>query len=281
MDFTLRHLYKDKTLIPPLTLEVDSLSEPKQLSLCIMSLERLFLSYFKKYDSSGLNEFRDFLEILEGAVLKGEVVSEAEEERLESWSESYMVRIDEDKTLTPWERDSMEVIFYENRLYYMTRSLIGVCRNKSPLNQLLIYKVGIDLCELYERDYMYPTEADGKTLAQFLAPKHPDISVALKKAGELNKLLDEGKIQQEEYFEAVRALRGLCDHYSDDKDRYFELKASKTARFQSPQDLVLMHKEAKRVEDDILYLKQAAELDPDELMARFREYRQVDILSMS
>ena len=65
--------YKDEVLLAPLDAKIELLPADKQLALCLMSLERLYTTYFVKYDKKGAKNFSKLLDILEQALFEGEV----------------------------------------------------------------------------------------------------------------------------------------------------------------------------------------------------------------
>ncbi|WP_251319055.1 hypothetical protein [Flintibacter muris] len=84
------------------------------------------------------------------------------------------------------------------------------------------------------------------------------------------------KTAQKDYFQAVDDLEKACARYPEDKKKYWELQSGGGP--QSPEDMILTHQEAERVESDILFLKQCGELPNDGLLERLRAYRQLNIL---
>lgn len=275
MDWTLKiSKYKIEKLLTPLSYKVDKLSDVKKLSLCIMSLERLYLSYFHKYFNNGIGGYQNILDTLENAVINKQIVSKDDEEQMVFWSESYMKLMDENHS-SPWERDSLDVVFSES-LYPLTQYIVGICRTMSPLDVGSLYQVGVNLCELYERDYLSQSIADEMTLEEFMADLHPDVKELMLRTIEIHHNYVEKKASQQEYFQSIRALRGLCSKYTEDENRYYELKAK--SKPPKPEEMVLMSEEAKRVDADIKYLSMAEDLDIATLAMRFKENRKLDIL---
>ena len=116
------------------------------------------------------------------------------------------------------------------------------------------------------------------SLHDFLAMRHKDVADAVQKAREKAALYKQKKIPRQEYFEALDALDDLCRKYPEDGHLYDNLRKKPP---EHPQDIILMHIEAERIEGDLLFLERFAELPNDELRDRLKGYRQLNILKFS
>lgn len=268
--------YKDEVLLAPLDAKIELLPADKQLALCLMSLERLYTTYFVKYDKKGAKNFSKLLDILEQALFEGEVPEPDIVEQLASWCDQCVDKM-EDGRISEWKQCAIEILF-PDCLCQFVESLSGICRQKNPFEFGDIYQIGVDLCEMYELDFLHTTEADFMSLHNFLAMRHKDVADAVQKAREKAILYKQKKIPQQEYFEALDVLDNLCSNYPEDGHLYDNLRKKPP---EHPQDIILMHMEAERIKSDLQFLEQFAELPNDELRDRLKGYRRLNILKFS
>ena len=90
------------------------------------------------------------------------------------------------------------------------------------------------------------------------------------------KLYRAKKATQKDYFHALDELEKACARYPEDKKRYWALQNGGGP--QSPEDMVLTRREAERVSDDILFLKQCGEIPNAGLLERLKAYRRLNML---
>lgn len=268
--------YKEEILFAPLDAKMEKLSGDKQLALCLMSLERLYTTYFVKYDKKGAKNFEKLLDILEQALFAGEVPEQDIVEQLADWCDQCVDKMD-DGRISEWKQCAIEIIF-PDYLCQFVESLAGICRQKNPFEFGDIYQIGVDLCEMYELDFLHTTEVDFMSLHDFLAMRHKDVADAVQKSREKAALYKEKKIPRQEYFEALDVLDDLCSNYPEDGHLYDNLRKKPP---EHPQDIILMHIEAERIKSDLLFLEQSAELPNDELRDRLKGYRRLNILKFS
>ena len=268
--------YKQKTLLAPLEAKRKQLSVDKQLALCLMSLERLYTTYFVECDKKGAKNFSKLLDILEQSLFVGEIPESYIVEQLTDWCDQCADKIDDDQ-IGEWKQCAIEILFPDS-LCQFVESLAKICRQKNPFEFGDIYQIGIDLCEMYELDFLHTTEVDFMTLHDFLAMRHKDVADAVQNAREKAALYKQKKILRQEYFEALDALDNLCSNYQEDGRLYDSLRKAPPER---PQDIILMHIEADRIKSDILFLEQCREFPNTELLNRLKAYRRLNILKFS
>ena len=266
--------YKEEALFRPIDEAMQRLPADKQLALCLMALERLYTTYFVKYDKSGAKHFAKLLDILERGLTAGEIPEEEEIDRLADWCDRCADKM-EDARCSEWKRCAMELLF-PDCLCQFTESLTGVCRQKNPFEYGDIYQLGVDLCELYERDFQNTTKVDFMNFHEFLATRRRDVAEAIETAVEKAKLYQQKKIPRQEYFDALDVVDNLCAAASqEDKDLYASLRRKTPESF---RDMPLMAAEAERVKGDLLFLERCGELPNQELTERLSSYRTLNIL---
>lgn len=268
--------YKDEILLAPLDAKMELLPADKQLALCLMSLERLYTTYFVKYDKKGAKNFSKLLDILEQALFEGEVPEPDIVEQLAGWCDQCVDKM-KDGRISEWKQCAIEILF-PDCLCQFVESLSGICRQKNPFEFGDMYQIGVNLCEMYELDFLHTTEVDFMSLHNFLAMRHKDVADAVQKAHEKAILYKQKKIPQQEYFEALDVLDNLCSNYPEDGHLYDNLRKKPP---EHPQDIILMHMEAERIKSDLQFLEQFAELPKDELRDRLKGYRRLNILKFS
>lgn len=268
--------YKETILLAPLDTRMELLSADKQLALCLMSLERLYTTYFVKYDKKGAKNFSKLLDILEQSLFAGEVPETDIVEQLADWCDQCVDKMD-DGRISEWKQCAIEIMF-PDYLCQFVESLVGICRQKNPFEFGDIYQIGVDLCEMYELDFLHTTEVDFMSLHDFLAMRHKDVADAVQKSREKASLYKQKKIPQQEYFEALDILDNLCSNYPEDARLYDTLRKKPP---EHPQDIILMHIEAERIKSDLLFLEQCGDFPNTELLNRLKAYRQLNILKFS
>jgi len=268
--------YVRDTLLAPLEEDFHTLPAVKQLAVCLMSLERIYTSYFMKSDKAGAKYFRRILEELENAAAGSgeETISGKELDKLAAWCKRCVDRWTDGK-FTGWKQYAVEILFPDH-ICPFTESLDSICIQKDPAEFGDIYQIGVELCELYEQDFQNQTEADQETLAEYIAAQHEDVAAVRQKSLNTLKLYREKKVAQKEYFQTLDDLEAACDRYPEDKQRYWELRNGHCPK--APEDMTLVHKEAERIRSDILFLKQSEEIPNGALLERLKMYRQLDIL---
>lgn len=268
--------YKETILLAPLDTRMELLSADKQLALCLMSLERLYTTYFVKYDKKGAKNFSKLLDILEQSLFAGEVPETDIVEQLADWCDQCVDKMD-DGRISEWKQCAIEIMF-PDYLCQFVESLVGICRQKNPFEFGDIYQIGVDLCEMYELDFLHTTEVDFMLLHDFLAMRHKDVADAVQKSREKASLYKQKKIPRQEYFEALDILDNLCSNYPEDARLYDTLRKKPP---EHPQDIILMHIEAERIKSDLLFLEQCGDFPNTELLNRLKAYRQLNILKFS
>lgn len=268
--------YKETILLAPLDTRMELLSADKQLALCLMSLERLYTTYFVKYDKKGAKNFSKLLDILEQSLFAGEVPETDIGEQLADWCDQCVDKMD-DGRISEWKQCAIEIMF-PDYLCQFVESLVGICRQKNPFEFGDIYQIGVDLCEMYELDFLHTTEVDFMSLHDFLAMRHKDVADAVQKSREKASLYKQKKIPRQEYFEALDILDNLCSNYPEDARLYDTLRKKPP---EHPQDIILMHIEAERIKSDLLFLEQCGDFPNTELLNRLKAYRQLNILKFS
>lgn len=268
--------YKDEVLLAPLNAKMELLPADKQLALGLMSLERLYTTYFVKYDKKGAKSFSKLLDILEQALFAGEVPELDIVEQLIDWCDQCVDKMD-DGRISEWKQCAIEIIF-PDYLCQFVESLAVICRQKNPFEFGDIYQIGVDLCEMYELDFLHTTEIDFMSLHDFLAMRHKDVADAVQKSREKASLYKQKKIPRQEYFEALDVLDDLCSNYPEDSHLYGNLR-KKTP--EHPQDIILMHIEVNRIKSDILFLEQCGDFPNTELLNRLKAYRQLNMFKFS
>lgn len=268
--------YKETILLAPLDARMELLSADKQLALCLMSLERLYTTYFVKYDKKGAKNFSKLLDILEQSLFAGEVPETDIVEQLADWCDQCVDKMD-DGRISEWKQCAIEIMF-PDYLCQFVESLVGICRQKNPFEFGDIYQIGVDLCEMYELDFLHTTEVDFMSLHDFLAMRHKDVADAVQKSREKALLYKQKKIPRQEYFEALDILDNLCSNYPEDAHLYGTLRKKPP---EHPQDIILMHIEAERIKGDLLFLEQCGDFPNTELLNRLKAYRQLNILKFS
>lgn len=268
--------YKETILLAPLDTRMELLSADKQLALCLMSLERLYTTYFVKYDKKGAKNFSKLLNILEQSLFAGEVPETDIVEQLADWCDQCVDKMD-DSRISEWKQCAIEILF-PDCLCQFVESLAGICRQKNPFEFGDIYQIGVDLCEMYELDFLHTTEVDFMSFHDFLAMRHKDVADAVQKAREKAVLYKQKKIPRQKYFEALDVLDDLCSNYPEDGHLYDSLRKKPP---EHPQDIILMHMEAERIKSDLLFLEQCGDLPNTELLSRLKAYRQLNILKFS
>ena len=268
--------YKETILLAPLDTRMELLSADKQLALCLMSLERLYTTYFVKYDKKGAKNFSKLLDILEQSLFAGEVPETDIVEQLADWCDQCVDKMD-DGRISEWKQCAIEIMF-PDYLCQFVESLVGICRQKNPFEFGDIYQIGVDLCEMYELDFLHTTEVDFMSLHDFLAMRHKDVADAVQKSREKASLYKQKKIPRQEYFEALDILDNLCSSYPEDARLYDTLRKKPP---EHPQDIILMHIEAERIKGDLLFLEQCGDFPNTELLNRLKAYRQLNILKFS
>lgn len=268
--------YKETILLAPLDTRMELLSADKQLALCLMSLERLYTTYFVKYDKKGAKNFSKLLDILEQSLFAGEVPETDIVEQLADWCDQCVDKMD-DGRISEWKQCAIEIMF-PDYLCQFVESLVGICRQKNPFEFGDIYQIGVDLCEMYELDFLHTTEVDFMSLHDFLAMRHKDVADAVQKSREKASLYKQKKIPRQEYFEALDILDNLCSNYPEDARLYDTLRKKPP---EHPQDIILMHIEAERIKSDLLFLEQCGDFPNTELLNRLKAYRQLNILKFS
>ena len=124
--------YKEGILLAPLEAKMEQLSGEKQLALCLMSLERLYTTYFVKYDKKGAKNFAKVLDILEQALFAGEIPEPDIVEQLADWCDQCVDKMD-DGRISEWKQCAIEILF-PDCLCQFVESLAGICRQKIRLN---------------------------------------------------------------------------------------------------------------------------------------------------
>ena len=270
--------YKEERL-RTLDAKIDELSGIKQLSICLLALERLYKSYFMKYDKTGTKYFKIIIEAIEDAISgsKSVVINDSELDKLDNWCERCLDKLDDDK-LSEWKKCAIEILF-PDYICPFTESLDGICLQKNPAEFGDIYKIGVDLCELYELDFLNTSAADFMSIQEFIATRHKDVAEALEIATKNAKLYQQNKLPRQDYFKAIDHLDDLCSKYPEDGQLYSEL--TKKHLPNSPEDMSLMCREIERISDDIAFLDQGETIDIPLFLERARAYRKVDILQLS
>ena len=131
--------YKEKILLAPLDAKMKQLSGDKQLALCLMSLERLYTTYFVKYDKKGAKNFSKLLNILEQSLFAGEVPETDIVEQLADWCDQCVDKMD-DGRISEWKQCAIEILF-SDCLCQFVESLAGICRQKNPFEFGDIYQI--------------------------------------------------------------------------------------------------------------------------------------------
>ncbi|NBI09837.1 hypothetical protein D1641_07380 [Colidextribacter sp. OB.20] len=266
--------YVRETLLAPLEQEEETLPPDKQLALCLMALERIYTSYFLKSDKTGAKYFQKILEALENALAGEGTISGEELDELANWCEGYVDKWESGR-FRGWKQYAVEILF-PDYISPFTEALEGICRRKNPFEYGDIYQIGVELCELYERDFLNQTEADQQTVAEYVAARHEDVAAVKKMVLDTLKLYRAKKATQKDYFHALDELEKACARYPEDKKRYWELRNGTGAK--TPEDMARTRREAERVKSDILFLQQCGELPNAELLERLKAYRKLNIL---
>lgn len=266
--------YVRETLLAPLEQEEKTLPPDKQLALCLMALERIYTSYFVRSDKTGGKIFREMLEDLENALAGEGVISGEKLDKLTNWCEEYVEKW-ENGRFRGWKQYAVEILF-PDRICPFTEALEGICLQKNPFEYGDIYQIGVELCELYERDFLNRTKADQQTVQEYVAARHEDVAAVLKKELDTLKRYRAKEATQKDFFHALDELEKACARYPEDKKRYWALRNGGGP--QSPEDMVLTRREAERVRGDILFLKQCGDIPNAELLERLKAYRQLNIL---
>lgn len=260
--------YVRETLLAPLEQEEETLPPEKQLALCLMALERIYTSYFLKSDKAGAKYFQKILEALENALTGEAAISGEELDELAEWCEEYVDKWESGR-FRGWKQYAVEILFPDYICPFVD-SLEGICIQKNLFEYGDIYQIGVELCELYERDFLNLTKAGEQTMEEYVAARHEDVAAVLK------KLRQAKKATQKDFFHAMGELGAACARYPEDKKRYWELQNGTGAK--TPEDMVLTRREAERVKSDILFLQQCGELPNSELLERLKAYRTLNIL---
>lgn len=266
--------YVRETLLAPLEQEEKTLPPDKQLALCLMALERIYTSYFMKSDKAGAKFFQKILETLENTLAGEETISGEGLDKLADWCEKYVEKWESGR-FRGWKQYAVEILF-PDYICPFTEALEGICLQKDPFEYGDIYQIGVELCELYERDFLNRTKADQQTVQEYVAARHEDVAAVLKKELDTLRLYRAKKATQEDFFHALDELEKACARYPEDKKRYWALQNGGGP--QSPEDMVLTRREAERVRSDILFLKQCGNIPNTELLERLKAYRQLNIL---
>lgn len=266
--------YVREILLAPLEQEEKALSPDKQLALCLMALERIYTSYFIKSDKAGAKYFQKILEALENTLVGKQTISGGALDELAEWCEGYVDKWESGR-LRGWKRYAVEILFPDHICPFVG-SLEGICRQRNAFGYGDIYQIGVELCELYERDFLNQTKADQQTVEGYVAARHEDVAAVLKQELDILKLYRAKKATQKDLFHALDELEKACARYPEDKKRYWELRDGTGAK--TPEDMVLTRKEAERVKSDILFLQRCGELPNAELLERLKGYRKLDIL---
>jgi len=265
--------YKEEILLAPLDKEMNQLPADKQLALCLLSLERVYTTYFVKYDKKSAKNFSSLLNILEQALFEGKVPGSDDVDKLADWCGKCLEQMD-DGRVSEWKQCAMEILFPDCICQFVD-SLYGICLQKNPFAFGDIYRLGVNLCELYEMDFSRSTEVDFMSFKEFLAARHKDAADALSAAREKSELYKQKKIPRQEFFDALDVLDDLCSSYPEDAALYDRLRRSPP---ETPQDLILTNKEAERIKSDLLFLEQCGEIPNSGLRERLEAYRKLDIL---
>ncbi|MCI9311501.1 MAG: hypothetical protein HFF51_10410 [Lawsonibacter sp.] len=266
--------YVRETLLAPLEQEEETLPPEKQLALCLMALERIYTSYFLKSDKAGAKYFQKILEALENALTGEAAISSGELDELAEWCEEYVDKWASGR-FRGWKQYAVEILF-PDYICPFVESLDGICIQKNPFEYGDIYQIGVELCELYELDFLNQTKADEQTVQEYVAARHEDVAAVKKMVLDTLKLYQAKKATQKDYFHALDELEAACARYPEDKKRYGELRNGTGAK--TPEDMVLTCREAERVKSDILFLQQCGELPNSELLERLKAYRTLNIL---
>lgn len=267
--------YKEGVLLAP-DAKRTQLPGDKQLALGLMSLERLYTTYFVQYDKKGAKYFVALLDLLRQALLAGSVPEAGIVEQLSDWCDKCVDKMD-DARLSPWKQCAIEILFPDYLCPFIA-SLPGICYQKNPFEFGDIYQIGVDLCEMYELDFFHTTEVDFMSLHDFLARRHQDVAEALQDARQKSARYKQGQILRQEFFAALDVLDDLCQNYPQDSHLYDSLRKSPPTR---PQDILLMHLEAERTKSDLAFLAQCEKLASPEFTNRLHAYRQLNILKFS
>jgi len=267
--------YKEESLLAPLNKEMNQLPADKQLALCLMSLARIYTTYFVKYDKKGAKNFAKLLDILEQALFAGAVPETDDVDKLADWCNQCVEKVD-DSRISEWKQCAIEILF-PDQLCQFVESLSGICLRKNPFEFGDIYRLGIDLCELYEMDFLHTSEIDFMSFKEYLATRHKDVADALSAAREKSELYKQKKIPRQEFFDSLDALDDLCGRYPEDAALYDRLRISPP---ENPQDLILTHKEAERIKSDLLFLEQCGEIPNPGLRDRLEAYRKLNMLQL-
>lgn len=266
--------YVRETLLVPLEQEEKTLPPDKQLALCLMALERIYTSYFLKSDKAGAKYFQKILEVLENALTGEAAISGGELDELAGWCGEYIDKWESGR-FRGWKQYAVEILFPDH-ICPFAESLDGICIQKNPFECGDIYQIGVELCELYERDFLNQTKADWQTVEEYIAARHEDVAAVLKKELDILKLYRAKKATQKDFFHALDELEKACARYPEDKKRYWELRNGTGAK--TPEDMVLTRREAERIKSDIVFLQQCGELPNAELLERLKAYRKLNIL---
>ena len=226
--------YVREELLAPLEREEESLPPDKQLALCLMALERIYTSYFIKSDRAGAKQFQKILEALENALTGDGAIDGEELDKLADWCEEYVDKWESGR-FRGWKQYAVEILFPDH-LSPFTDALEGICRQKNPFEHGDIYQIGVELCELYERDFQNRTKAAQQTVTEYIAARHEDVAAVRRMVLDTLKLYKAKKATQKDYFRALDELEKVCGRYPEDKKRYWALQNGGP---QGPEDMVL------------------------------------------